>query len=344
MKIVDPDLRSLSHLHVVATYRCGRACGYCYNTLLSQRMSPRPERVLRTLGRILDGARDAVTVEVIGGEPLLPSAEPLTLAVLDAAERHDACSGVVMNTAAVEYPRWPDLVGAVDLCYLSVDVTAPERRNWKEVPVRVLERLARLFDGSRAQLCLSVTLSGHERVDDVHRFLDQVAEAGITAAGFTHVALEPVSPERLERYVELFYDLFVLRLALRPAFRVGGALLENLELGVGRGARTLGCGCGVTSLAIEPDGSLSASLFSDHTRRPVVQGHEMHRIQDFRRRALLSTSPCRECDLRDICQGGCLGVAWSESGTNLAREEVFCEIQRRVFSLVACDVAALHDP
>lgn len=344
----DPGSRSgraqelppeLEELKVIPSYQCARGCFYCYNTLLNQTRQADPLTQRKKLLETMANAPRRLTVEIIGGEPLEPGVFEQTVEYLTLLRGHSRSAKIVVSTAVAASLPLQRILPFVDRVYLSIDASA-STRNRKRITEARLRQLAELFESHDVELIGSVVLFGDESADELQTFVDLAVRSGLRAIGFSHRTATSLDLNERERYVDQYYELFRLRLAWQGTIRIGGAMLESLEIHFAGGYRVASCECGVTSMVLEPDGRLGMGIcFDNHDYHPDAV-NEFRSLKSERERTLKETPPCSTCALWDVCRGGCVGEASQHAGDPMARAPLHCTLLRGVAARVQADSVA----
>jgi radical SAM protein with 4Fe4S-binding SPASM domain len=325
----------LTYVKVVPGYECTKGCFYCYNKLLNQRMPGFAPDIICQLKAVLEQASQPVVVELIGGEPLEEPALPITVAVLKMLQTHAMCAGTVLSTAVISSDTLAGIMPMVNRVYLSVDI-GRGNRNRKHVSVDSLRRITALARDADVDLATSTVLFGDETFDDFAQFLNQLVDIGVPSAGFGHITAMRLSDKDVAVAVRQYYELFQLRLALRPAIKVVGGVLDSLEIHLRGGTRRAACECGTNSVSIEPNGRLNVGLCFDHS----TQTYDTHGFAELRakRSNKLQEDLCGTCELWAVCQGGCTSEAIRLTGSPYGRALTHCAVLRGLFAYVLADL------
>lgn len=342
-----PD--ALSSVKVVVTHDCQRGCNYCYNSLQAQHVPQDAPAVLRTLSAVLDSADRPLTVEVIGGEPLEPHALPLTTAVIEVSYQHKQCERIVLNTAIPASAALAKLAPMCDFVYLSTDIS-PCAQNRKRHKRRRLEETKKLLDSFGTELSTSVVLFGDETDIQLISHIDGLIDIGIKSVGFGYRTNTILSDSLMASHAAQFHLLFRLRFIKESSIRLHGAILETLELLVSGRVTAGPCECGVSSISIDPNGSLVPGICGDYRQGAAVAWPKLAQPWLARSRALHAVEPCSTCRLWSVCYGGCASRSVPNAAAPYARDATYCslltELARRVSSdLIAAGVPdVLHGP
>lgn len=325
-------------MKVVVTHDCRRGCHYCYNTLLSQRLSQHAESVLGALTLLLNRATKPISIEIIGGEPLEPRALPLTMSVATLANDHRMCSDVTLCTAIAVGRGFAKLVPIVDLVYLSIDIS-PNSRNRKRLAHHVLARHVRVARRQNVLTSVAVVLFGDETHAQLDRFVGDLVALGISHVGFTYQTDLPVDRSLLLRYVDLFHHLFRLRLIHDGEIKLHGGILDSLESYVTGQAIAGACDCGTGSVAIEPDGTIVHGVCADYRSgvRPTLKSFLGH--ISIRPMLLRGSEPCLSCNLWHVCHGGCPTRGYMSPNSIAGRDIVQCALLTELRSRIDSDLA-----
>ena len=333
---ISKCIDSLDYLKVVPSYRCERGCSYCYNDALEQSAEGNGQAFFTSIAGVLEQARNSFVAEIIGGEPLERETAARTLQTLEMLDAHPLCRKIILSTALGDSKHLDQVLRWVDFVYFSVDITRA-KTNKKRTSKRYLADLVRRIKDSRTELCISVVLDSSESVAEVTSFLNDLVELGVENVCFGFISFSKLNEERVAKYAAVFHALFRAKCILRKEMRIGGDILETLDMHITRQVRSHNCHCGETCVVIQPDGKLSPSIcFADKPGSAISFDEYMNAKQQ--REAALKNSSCGSCELWGACQGGCMGAAVSASGRLLSKDESMCGILCSAWKSIKVDV------
>lgn len=329
-------LSNLDYLKVIPSYVCNRGCTYCYNVALLQISEHERGQFLRSLANVLGSTRTYFVAEVIGGEPLQHENMVHTLNVLSMLSDSPQCKKCILSTAIGDAKHLSRALPYVDFLYFSMDISHA-RTNRKRLSKQYLRQLSDLCVQHQTELCISIVMDGSETKNDIADVLNDLLQFGIGNVCFGFTSFFKLDRLSVERYTELFYFIFRAKCVLGSAIRIGGDILESLELHISGKTRSHNCHCGESSLAIQPDGRLSPSICFEDSPHSAIP-FDRYLLLKAERDAGLKCGECGNCELWRVCRGGCMGAAVKVSGQFFSRDESTCDILRSTWGRVLADI------
>ena len=332
LEAVDIDISAipLTTMVLEVAQDCNLACTYCYAEGGSYGRPVRllePETARQAVRKLVDdsGDKDAVTLVIFGGEPLL-NMPAVTAAVAEAQALSTrtgkkvfvslTTNGTLLTPEIIDYIHKNRIAVAV-----SLDGPADlHDANRSDVSgsgsyATITANLEGLLKGATAAVAARVTLTPEQwpRIEEVFFHLLDL--------GVHEVGIAPVSPVRMELLPDAEQEEALLRgfTALSRTFLKAAQtnrllpftnlidLLARLHLGQ---TKSVSCGAGYGYLAVDTEGSFYVChrLVGDESFRVgnLDEGADPAEIS----RALASVTcgkqeMCRSCWARTLCSGGC---------------------------------------
>ncbi|MBC8180275.1 radical SAM protein [candidate division KSB1 bacterium] len=327
---------TIDYLKIIPSYRCNKACSYCYNQVLSQQSNAKPSKLFATLEMILDTQDTNFVAEVLGGEPLQSETIETTISVLEMLTHSLHCRKRVLSTAIAKISTLQRVLNLLDFLYLSIDIS-PSVINRKQISKHQLENINLKLSNTGVDLCLSVVLYGTEKEYDLEEFVLFIKNIGIKNICFGYIGFKDLSLSEVMSYSRLFYFLFILKYAFSDEIFLGGRVLETLDLAVQRIKRQKICHCGETSLVIQPDGSVSPSICVEYNS---VHNYSIARYIKMKseRFNVLKDSSCGRCELWSVCHGGCMGESIALYRNHIIQDKVYCSILSKTWRQIKKDI------
>jgi uncharacterized protein len=353
---VDVAVYPLSTLVLNVNTGCNLGCTYCYKedlTVPARGEKMGFETVQRSVELLLAqaGSRDQVGIVFFGGEPLTNM--PLIRAAVEYAERRAAETSKRIDFSLTTNATLlkPELVDWFDAHRfgISVSIDGPKvihDRNRRTIGGKgtyelVARNVRMLLQRYRAKpVGARVTLSGGTtEVEAIHAHLrgelgfHEVGYAPVTAAANAAHALSPEDLTEVHAAFERLGEDY-LRAALVGANN-GFSNMHQLMTDLHQGRRkTLPCGAGVGLLAVDKSGGLNLChrfTGSDmSTFGNVETGIDSERLGTFLGKASdRNGTDCANCQIRNLCAGGCYHEAYVRFGDPLHRTYHYCELLRR---------------
>jgi len=330
----------IDYIKIIPSYKCDKACPYCYNQYLHQDSSERPDKIFVTLEAFLKNQKVPFVAEVIGGEPLHIETIDTTISVLEILTNSLFCKKRVLSTAVGVLKTLQRVLDLLDFVYLSTDIS-PSAMNRKKRSFHQLSCISSLFANERVELSLAVVLYGDEKEKDLEKIILFAKDLHIKNIGFGYINFQHLSSAEVWNYSKLFHFLFILKYALSNDIFLGGDVLETLDLAVQGIKRQKICDCGESSLVIQPDGNVSPSICLEYKPDSFLRYADFIQMK-LERWCALENSSCSNCELWPACRGGCMGASISLYQNHLYRDEVFCSIVRHSWDLIKKDLESVE--
>lgn len=312
---------------IVPSYSCNKSCSYCYNNLLKQEIPSNNETQIKVLKDILKYQQVEFVSEIIGGEPLYDLNLQQTRNIIKILKEESLCKQLILTTAIYDIEKINCVLEKIDIIYLSVDIDELSEKSIikEDFIIDVLEVCIK----KNVSLCLSVTLSGNESVDDILKFVLTASDIGITNFEFGFISFISHSKSVIDKYIEIFYFLVLLKFDLvTQRVHIGGDLIDTIDLAINNQKRSKICNCGDTSFVIQPNGQISPSICYNSFLNN--EPDEFMNIQK-KREEKLKMNDCKFCELWDYCFGGCSGNAFVVQNNHYKCDIIFCKIIKGVW-------------
>lgn len=312
---------------IVPSYSCKKSCSYCYNNLLKQKIPSDNETQMKVLKDILKYQEVEFVSEIIGGEPLDDLNLQQTQNIIKILKEEILCKQLILTTAIYDIEKISCVLEKIDVLYLSVDIDELSEKSI--IKENFIPDIVELCKKKSVSLCISVTLSGNESIDDILRFVLTSKDIGITNFGFGFISFINHSKSIIDRYIEIFYFLVLLKYDLETQrVHIGGNMIDTIDLAINNQKRTRICNCGDTSFVIQPNGQISPSICYNSFLNN--EPDEFIIIQK-KREEKLKMGDCKCCELWDYCFGGCTGNAFVVQNNHYKCDIVFCNIIKGVW-------------
>lgn len=332
--------QSIDNIKIIPSYKCHKACPYCYNQYLHQDSNERPNKILVTLESFLNNQKVPFVAEVIGGEPLHVETINTTISVLESFTASLFCKKRVLSTATEELKTLQRVLSLLDFVYLSTDISH-NAMNRKRRSFRQISDFSSLLANDRVELSLAVVLYGDEKEKDLEKFILLAKNLHIKNIGFSYINFQNLSSSEVWNYSKLFHFLFILKYALSNDIFLRGDVLETLNLAVQGIKRQRICDCGESSLVIQPDGTVSPSICLEYKHDSFLNNEDFLQIK-LERWFALENSGCSNCELWPACRGGCIGASISLYQNHFCRDKVYCDILRNSWDLIKKDLKSVE--
>lgn len=312
---------------IVPSYSCNKNCSYCYNKLLKQETPSDNQKQIKVLSDILKNQQVEFVSEIIGGEPLDDLNLLQTQNIIEILTEESLCKKIILTTAIYDIEKIKCIAEKIDFLYLSVDIDELSEKSIIEQDL-ILD-IVNICKKKSVTLCISVTLSGNESIDDIQKFVLAAQSLGVTNFGFGFISFINHSESIIDKYIDLFYFLVLLRYDLdaKRVF-VGGDLIDSIGLALYNQKRSKICNCGDTSFVIQPNGQISPSICYNTFLNN--EPDEFLFLQKEREEKL-KMNDCKSCELWDYCFGGCTGNAFVVQNNHYKCDIIFCMIIKGVW-------------
>jgi len=326
----------IDYIQIIPSYRCNRACSYCYNQYFHQDVEEQPDKLIPSLDSFVKRQKIPFVAEVIGGEPLHAGTINTTKSVLEILTHSTFCKKRVLSTACGELRTLKKIIKLIDFVYLSIDISHSVI-NTKKMDFKRISRVSSFFANEQVELTLAVVLYGDETEKDLENFVLFAKDINIENICFGYIGFNHLTSSEIFNYSKLFYLLFILKNILSKDIFLGGDVLETLELAVQGIRRQKLCSCGESSLVFQPEGIISPSICIKYIPNSSTSCADFIKMK-IERRSALENSRCNNCELWPTCLGGCIGASILLYKNHLYREKVFCSILCQCWDLIKKDL------
>lgn len=313
-------------LKVIPSYHCDINCKYCYNKYISKNYQPNYERLKNSLSRFLLKKEINAIVEIIGGEPLSSYNYDETKSVIDYIISLKRNIKIVLQTGSSDTEKILEIIPKIDGLSYSIDLSiSPKVSNLEK-----LETIAGICKDNNVSIQIQTLLSPEDNIENIYQFINTCIYHGIRWIGIEFPNYQRYSKEELDRQI-ITYSELIRHLKLFEGISVGGAVIESVTDFLGGGIYSSSCMCGEKSITIQPDGSISPSLHLEYNEFPSL---DIFIEKKIRRERQLRKGYCYECEIWDVCHGGCMGHAKFLTGDFYNPDNEFCYLLSRVIRTV----------
>jgi len=332
---------SMSKIYLTAmelnlTFNCNLACQYCFVRRKSAHDRLTGATARKAIDLLLDRAAvPAVTITLIGGEPLLELAliEQIVPYAMEAARRRNryvnwaiTTNGTLIDEEALKFfaRHKIHILLSIDGGPESHDryrLTKSGAGTWHKIV-----DLIPLMKKHQPQLGARMTVSA-EALDTMRDDFRQLVDLGLynLIIGPAHGPTQ-WSKKQIEKYglnlVAILHEYYEWKKRGVPLF------IEEFEQVDEYGG--WGCRAGRTSLAVAPDGSVSPCSkllgLEDEAGRWIIgnvnEGIDARLLEPFRNAGDRQPQHCRHCFQR--CGGGCYAVNFEQTGNHFMPSEENC--------------------
>ncbi len=317
-------------LKVIPSYHCSMNCSYCYNKSIYNTYKEDIKTLLTNLSDTLMRNDRAVIVELIGGEPLSSHSYPITKTILEYLNSlSNGNIKLILQTGSHNIGKIQELIPKIDGLSYSIDVSSSP----KALNIDRLEKITDCCDRYGVAVQIQTILSPIDTLDDVCRLTELCSSYGANWIGVCYPQYLSYDINSLNRQIDIYYRL-IKKINNFKNISIGGTVIECVINLLNGWAYKSFCTCGEDCLTIQPDGHISPCLY--------LKPDEFISIDDFvrakhLRERKLREGNCSECNLWDICYGGCMVHAKFLTGDFNSNDGEFCYIMRSLINMIHSD-------
>lgn len=313
-------------LKVIPSYHCDINCKYCYNKYISKHYQPNYERLRNSLSRFLLKKEINAIVEIIGGEPLSSHTYNETKCLVDYIISLKRNIKIVLQTGSSDTEKIRELIPKIDGLSYSIDLSiSPKVSNLEK-----LETIAGICKDNDVSIQIQTLLSPEDNIENIYQFINTCISHDIAWIGIDYPKYQRYSKEELDTQISI-YSTLIRHLKQFEGISIGGAVIESVIDFFGGCIYSSSCMCGEKSITIQPDGSISPSLHLDGNEFPSL---DIFIEQKIKRERQLRKGYCSECEIWDVCHGGCMGHAKFLTGDFYNPDDEFCYLLSGVIKAV----------
>ncbi len=351
---------------ICPTYSCNLRCTYCFEGELTHNgrafmNTADVDLVFKAIDELMQAFDRETTIELFGGEPLLPKTKPLIKKVFKEAKKRSLSVGIVTNGTHLD--KFSDLLSVNRDLIRSVQITLDGPAN-----VHDLRRKHANGKGTFDSTCSAIdTLLkmqintvvrvniDRQNIDLVPKLYSQIVKSGWVDNPYFACNLSPVQDHAQKKNYNYFlpedelavkiFDIFKKNPFFEKVFRLN--MFKNLAhirsvLSSGKPVQPMFYYCeanNLESIVFGPDGYIYACTECMGNKelaigefRPAFEMHD-EAVEMWNGRNVLAMDECRECDIALLCGGGCAYSAIAVNGDinkpvcNRARETILAYLE-----------------
>lgn len=310
------NCKSDIEVKVIPSYNCDINCDYCYNKYISEYYQSDYEKLINNLNKILLKKNINAIVEIIGGEPLSPQNYHKTELIIENIILLEKNIKIVLQTGSSDIEKLIELIPKIDGLSYSIDLSSSPK-------VRNLEKL-----GTIASFCkeheviiqVQTMLNLKDSIETICQFINLCILHGVGWIGLDYPQYQLYTREELDTQISVYFELFK-RLKEFKGIVIGGSIIEAVIDFFSGYTYSSSCMCGEKSITIQPDGSISPSL---HFGSSEFSSLDIFVENKSNRERRLRMGNCKECEIWDVCHGGCMGHAKFLTGDIYESDKEFC--------------------
>lgn len=310
--------RPQMEIKVVPSYDCDINCSYCYNRYLCNYNAYHPNypRLIETLSRILLKNEINAIVEIIGGEPLTSKTYPKTKGIIEHLTSLERDVKVVLQTASSDIEKLLEVIPKLDGLSYSIDLSSSP----KVMNLANLETIVRCCKKYDVIIQVQTVLSPKDKAETIRQFVDLCALHGVGWIGLGYPTYQLYAKEEMDSQLVIYSEL-IRHLKKFRGISIGGAIVESAIDFLKGNRYSSFCMCGENSVTIQPDGSLSPSLCFEPN---AFESLDTFVKAKYEREKKLREGYCSDCEIWNVCHGGCMGHAKFLTGDMYSHDNEFC--------------------
>ncbi len=310
--------RSNVEIKVIPSYHCEMNCSYCYNKYLYNGYRPNYSKLINVVSEIILNNNFNVIIEIIGGEPLSSRNYPKTMKIIEYLPSLKKDVKLVLQTGSRDIKKLLTVIPRVDGLSYSVDLSLlPKAANIKN-----LEIIARQCEKYNTKLQIQTALTQGDDIESICRFIDLCVSYGVGWLGLGYPVYQRYTRKEMNAQIDI-YCKTIKHSRNRPEITIGGAIIESAIDFLNGQTYSSCCMCGENSVTIQPDGSLSPSLYFEPSAFKSVDAFVKVK---YRREEQLRKDHCLNCEIWDVCHGGCMGHTKFLTGDIYSYDKEFCYV------------------
>lgn len=323
----DQLIMNYLDLKVVPTYHCDMNCSYCYNKYIHNKCNENVSLLLKSLSEIICKSEQNVVVELIGGEPLSRHGYAITNKILDyIISLKSKKIRLVLQTGSPNLNRINKLINKLDGISYSIDISlVPKYKNQKR-----LEGIMNYCNECNMPIQIQTILSAKDTINDINKFIELCSSQGVKWLGICYPDFQTYSHEELNMQANIYTEL-IENLDNFKNISIGGMSIQSITDFLSGWSYNASCNCGDRCLTIQPDGHISPCLFlkpEDHISLDTFMEVK------HRREKMLIKGKCKNCEIWNVCRGGCMIHAKFLTGDINSRDENKCYLIRRIINKI----------
>lgn len=314
-------------LKVVPTYQCGKKCKYCYNKHIYNTYNENPSFLIESLSRIIQNSEKNIVVEIIGGEPLSRHGYEITNKILDSImviKKENI--KLVLQTGSSNLNKIQSLTKKIDGLSYSIDISlSPKIKNLNR-----LGEITNYCKDNNVPIQIQTILNENDTIHDINNFINLCCSQGIKWLGMCYPDFQVYNLKTLDKQATIYFELIRESNQFKD-ISIGGMPIQcAIDFFEGCGYEQ-SCYCGEKCLTIQPDGRISPCLF--------LRPDEYMSIESFvdikhKREKILHEGICADCEMWNVCHGGCMIHSKFLTGNVNSRDETHCYLLKKIIDMV----------
>lgn len=322
---------AVSILYIMMTSVCNANCIYCFREACAKGTFFDKQHLRWVLSSFKHIATDRPTVIFTGGEPTL---HPGLLEIAEFSKRNGYENTLQTNGQLIDSENAAAFAKVFDTVIVSIDSIDPRTGDWlrgkRGYTRRAMAALACLQD-CPLELRISVTLTKLNSVA-VQDIEDMFPKAKVR---FTPMI--GAGRAKLNSDISFAPDTFLHDLLSTGAYGAEAFGVDNIPR---LGFQNTTCSAGTGILSLSPKGDVYPCQMLHHEKfkcgstlqQPLDEIYAESNVLDrLRKLRVDSIVGCRDCDLRNICAGGCLANGFWKTDQFPVKDS-FCEYNKQVYT------------